>query len=432
MSKNLPSVKSGQDLSANIGTTSTLLGRGLATIQNRQLAFADQNARYRKARDTYDRITDYGSERRFDPEILPKPGTQFDLFSDEPINALQPLIDQTLQLREAFQQIKKLADEGYGKAYFVLARIYYGGQGITENKKRCEDFTSLSFQWLINNRMLNDAEIWRDLGRMYFDRWFKLYPDKVDEENLEQAIFWYTKAAENGDAEAQNHLGFMYENFGDMYQFELMGEEGFEQAAYWYRKAAEQGHRDAQYNLSDMYESGKGVEQDDEPAICWLIKAANQGHAFAQFHFGSKQEDYQKYKQAFVSYRKAAEQGLTIAQYKLGTMYENGLGVEQELEQAVFWYRKAAEQGYANAQYNLGCMYRDGLGIDQDYEQAIFWYRKEAEQGDAKSQYKLGLMYANGQLVNQDTTQAVYWFRKAAKQGNLRAITQLEQLGIKD
>lgn len=387
--KNLPTAISGHEISAELFEASTLLGRGLATIQKNQLLIADQDARYRRARDTYDRVTDYGWERRFKPELLPNIGKQFDLFSDEPVNALQPLIDQTIQLADTFEELKELADEGYCKAYFALANIYKGGQGITENKKRCDHFINLSLKWLLNNQGLNDPEIWRDLGRIYYDRWSK------QEEDLYQAIFWYKKAAEQGDAEAQNHLGFMYEEFGHMYEFGLMGEEGFEQAAYWYRKAAEQGHRDAQFQLSCMYETGKGVEQDDEPAICWLIKAANQGHAFAQFYFGSKQEDYHNLKQAFVSYRKAAEQGLAIAQHKLGTIYEHGLGVEQDLERAVFWYRK------------------------------------EAEQGDAKSQYKLGLMYANGQLVNQDATQAIYWFRKAAKQGNLRAITQLEQLGIK-
>ena len=44
-------------------------------------------------------------------------------------------------------------------------------------------------------------------------------------------------------------------------------------------------------------------------------------------------------------------------------MYENGLGVSQDYYEALKWYRKAAEQGYWVAQFNLGIMYENGLGL---------------------------------------------------------------------
>ena len=49
-----------------------------------------------------------------------------------------------------------------------------------------------------------------------------------------------------------------------------------------------------------------------------------------------------------------AENDDSVAQFKLGAMYANGLGVEKDDELAVAWYRKAAEQGYPRAQRNLG------------------------------------------------------------------------------
>ena len=42
-----------------------------------------------------------------------------------------------------------------------------------------------------------------------------------------------------------------------------------------------------------------------------------------------------------------------------------------------------AEQGDAKAQFNLGVMYGDGLGVKQDYFEEVNWYRKAAEQGHA-------------------------------------------------
>lgn len=49
-------------------------------------------------------------------------------------------------------------------------------------------------------------------------------------------------------------------------------------------------------------------------------------------------------------YRKAAEQGNTDAQFRLGMCYEGGRGVAKDETEAIIWYRKAAERGYAVAQ----------------------------------------------------------------------------------
>jgi len=135
--------------------------------------------------------------------------------------------------------------------------------------------------------------------------------------------------------------------------------------------------------------------------------------------------------------RKAAEQGVAIAQYNLGWMYENGEGVPQDDVESVKWYRKAAEQGNAKAQFNLvrkaaeqgdakaqiklGLMYDLGRGVPQDDVEAVRWYRKAEEQGNAGAQYLLGEMYANGRGVLEDDTEAAKWYRKAAEQGNATA-----------
>jgi TPR repeat protein len=47
-----------------------------------------------------------------------------------------------------------------------------------------------------------------------------------------------------------------------------------------------------------------------------------------------------------------------------------GWGVPQDYAQAAIWYRKAAEQGSAEAQFNLGLLYDNGLGVPLDYSQA--------------------------------------------------------------
>jgi TPR repeat protein len=44
-----------------------------------------------------------------------------------------------------------------------------------------------------------------------------------------------------------------------------------------------------------------------------------------------------------------AAQGEAVAQYNLGLMYLNGLGVPLNLVQARYWLKQSAEQGYSKA-----------------------------------------------------------------------------------
>jgi len=56
-------------------------------------------------------------------------------------------------------------------------------------------------------------------------------------------------------------------------------------------------------------------------------------------------------------------------------------GVAEEIDDAAALLRAAAEQGNAEAQYNLGLMYLEGLGVKQDNAEAYAWIRTAAAQG---------------------------------------------------
>lgn len=119
--------------------------------------------------------------------------------------------------------------------------------------------------------------------------------------------------------------------------------------------------------------------------------------------------------------QRAAEQGLAQAQFSLGAMYAEGLGVVKDDAQAVRWYQRAAEQGLADAQFTLGLRYEDGRGVPKDDAQAVHWYRRAAEQGHARAQVRLGLMYAEGRGVPRDEQQAYFWWLLAAARGDAAA-----------
>ncbi len=207
----------------------------------------------------------------------------------------------------------------------------------------------------------------------------------------------------------------------------------YEQAVEYFRKAAEQGHTDAQFYLGYCYENGQGVAQDYMEAVKWYKKAAEQGDADAQFNLGVCYDNgrgvAQDYKEAVKWYREAAEQGDASAQCNLGYCYKNGQGVTQDYNEAVKWYRKAAEQGDADAQCNLGYCYDIGQGVAKDYNEAVKWYCKATEQRNARAQNNLGDCYENGQGVPKDLQKAIELYRKSAEQGNEIAINNLKRLG---
>ena len=70
------------------------------------------------------------------------------------------------------------------------------------------------------------------------------------------------------------------------------------------------------------------------------------------------------------------------AQYNIGNLYAEGLGVELDPQKALKWFRQAAESGLADAQYNLGSMYANGDGVAESYPKAHFWFGLAAQQGD--------------------------------------------------
>jgi TPR repeat protein len=45
------------------------------------------------------------------------------------------------------------------------------------------------------------------------------------------------------------------------------------------------------------------------------------------------------------------------------------------------WFTRAADKGIAQAQYNLGIFYENGNGVQPDIEQAREWYQRAAAQG---------------------------------------------------
>ena len=113
-------------------------------------------------------------------------------------------------------------------------------------------------------------------------------------------------------------------------------------------------------------------------ALCAGFTLGLTAPAWAGFDEGVAAYNRGDYATAIREWRPLAKQGVADAQYNLGVMYGEGLGVPQDYAKAVGWWRKAAEQGHATAQYNLGVAYHNGEGVPQNYAQAHMWHNLAA------------------------------------------------------
>ncbi|BBP00076.1 tetratricopeptide repeat protein [Sulfuriferula nivalis] len=125
----------------------------------------------------------------------------------------------------------------------------------------------------------------------------------------------------------------------------------------------------------------------------------------------------------------AAVRGSASAQVLLAVMYKNGDGgYSKNEQQAAYWYEKAADQGNPYAQMALGDMYEQGLGVNQNLKVAADWREKSAKRGNVQAQLKLGKMYLTGTGVVKNVNQAEYWLNRAAVAGDSEAQFELNKL----
>ncbi|MBF0152277.1 MAG: sel1 repeat family protein [Magnetococcales bacterium] len=164
-----------------------------------------------------------------------------------------------------------------------------------------------------------------------------------------------------------------------------------------------------------------------------FLRIAEKGNPRAQFLVGRMLEEgmgvAKEPMQAAQWYRKAAQQGHTEAQTRLGFLYLGGTTVPQDNAEALKWFQAAADQGgHPMAQAYLCSIHAEGVVVPANQKLSMEWCRKAAEQGIAAAQTMLGFHYALGKDPPPDRTAARQWFGQAAKQGYTVAIRALAEM----
>lgn len=366
--------------------------------------------------------------------------------------------------KEAFPVFKEEAAKGNGRAYYFLAEYYkwgWGGQTINwelaesleqEGSRAGDVLASLNMAYFKKDRSDEQESIFKEMVPKVLklakagdwaaqDEMAYLYRDgRGVQRNIEKAMEWAEKSADQGYWRAMTALGNMCHTEGRL-----------EEAMAWYEKSGKAGDDWGWYNLGDMYMDGVGVEKDDDKARPFYEKAlALDGPArdSAACSLGVIYFRKGNYRKANTYYRKAAKENNAWAMFNLGDAYRDGHGVAENRETALKWYKKAYSMGgesRAESANRIGLVYE----IMGDEETALKWYEEAGAEGCDWGWYNLGLYYekekayeaaiscferafglqgaAKGDAANHAglsfgsldrNEEAMEWFKKAGNAGN--------------
>ena len=86
----------------------------------------------------------------------------------------------------------------------------------------------------------------------------------------------------------------------------------------------------------------------------------------------------------------SSNQGNSKAQFVLGKMHENGIGVEKNMEEAVRFFKLSADKDFHEAQYKLASMYSEcSYGVEKNIDEAIRLFTLASASGHKEAAYKL-------------------------------------------
>ena len=170
----------------------------------------------------------------------------------------------------------------------------------------------------------------------------------------------------------------------------IFKKQEYEKAYSLLLEEAKKGNALAFYELGDIHRLGLGKEPD--------LIAAN------KYYMAS----YNVFKKMYEEKSSNEKRKIYIA-YRIGKMFNYGLGVDKDMCMAADWFEKADNNKYAS--YLLGNIYYQGEGREKDLKKAMQLYKRGGDFPYAK--YKLGVMYERGEGVPININEAQRYYMGA-------------------
>lgn len=233
--------------------------------------------------------------------------------------------------------------------------------------------------------------------------------------DTDKALKYFTQAADQGWVDGQLQLGNMYySGIGVKRDFKL--------ANKYFNLASQSGHVLAFYNLGQMHASGVGMMRSCPTAVELFKNVAERGKWAERLMVAY--QDYRAYKfdEAFMQYTLLAELGYEVAQSNAAFLLDRSeikmfTNRQEDLVRALQYWGRAAGQGYSAAQVKLGDYHYYGLGTGNvDYETAASHYRMASEQQhNAQAMFNLAYMHEQGLGMKKDIHLAKRFYDLAAE-----------------
>ena len=158
-------------------------------------------------------------------------------------------------------------------------------------------------------------------------------------------------------------------------------EKDLYQAIILFKASVNGGFPPAFRELGKLYLKGIGVKRDLSKAVKLFRGAAGKGDAegmfiLADYYLCNNDKDYEKILGLLLS---SAKKGNIQAIECLADLYESGRGVKKNFKRALRFYTKAASEGRTISELKLGDYNYYGIGKESDIWAAKYWYRKAAE-----------------------------------------------------
>lgn len=160
-------------------------------------------------------------------------------------------------------------------------------------------------------------------------------------------------------------------------------------------------------NIIATYDIGKLYDSQ-------MLKS-NDGDTLSQQYYSKAFEDFHKLLSIVsMSDDKRDNWTKSYLNYRIGKMYEYGLGVTQDYNSAIEHY-KLSENKYAY--FALGNIYKYGSGVETDYAKAFDYYMRSlsSKGGMPFASYAVGQAYELGQGVEKDLSSAHNFYAEALK-----------------
>ena len=299
-------------------------------------------------------------------------------------------VPQNVQIAQ--QWFEQAANQGYTRAQTQLANLYQSGEGIPQNDQ-------IAANWYRQAADRGDPTAQYQLAKLYRSghgleqdtsqakRWFRMSADQGYTPAENELALMNTKPDPQPNQTAETHGANHINSNKQLAKNEGSGISSFFKQVFNIEDNQKEVSNSEQSSSSPLAEINSPTKSLQPPPITagtssyqYSVETAANETVQTSNQTINEENLIRNNIESSSLYQKAA-QGDKEAQFHLAKIYYQGDKVERDYEQAFLWFRRSAQQDHVEAQYAMGNVYLMGEGVNQNDQEALRWYALAADQG---------------------------------------------------